>query len=188
VSYEVFISHSSKDKVLAAEICAYLEANRVRCWIAPRDIKPGPDWAGSIVDALDECPVVVVLLTENANASRQVVKEVERADSKGATIIAFRAEPVKLNKSLEYFLSSRHRLDASSRPTEPHLATLLAAVNDGIGKRSRERTVLPVAERSARASEARAGLAREFKELSPDDWGARPRNRVGQFFSALLSE
>ena len=42
--FEVFISHSLKDKATAEAVCAKLEAAKVRCWIAPRDISPGADW------------------------------------------------------------------------------------------------------------------------------------------------
>ena len=47
----VFISHSSKDKVVADAIVHRLEENGIRCWIAPRAITK-TDWAGSIMDAL----------------------------------------------------------------------------------------------------------------------------------------
>ena len=43
-THDVFISHSSKDKIVADSIVAALEAAHIRCWIAPRDIKPGTDW------------------------------------------------------------------------------------------------------------------------------------------------
>ena len=43
----VFISHSSKDKEIAEKVCLFLEANSVPCWIAPRDVTPGPElWRG----------------------------------------------------------------------------------------------------------------------------------------------
>jgi hypothetical protein len=57
MAYDVFISHSSKDKVMADAICAGLEARGVRCWIAPRDILPGIEWTKSIVDAIANCKV-----------------------------------------------------------------------------------------------------------------------------------
>jgi hypothetical protein len=41
---DVFISYSSKDKPTADAVCATLEANGIRCWIAPRDVVPGSDW------------------------------------------------------------------------------------------------------------------------------------------------
>ena len=42
---DVFISHSSIDKELADKVCETLEARSLKCWIAPRDIMPGSEWA-----------------------------------------------------------------------------------------------------------------------------------------------
>jgi hypothetical protein len=52
LAHNVFISHSTKDKEIAAEICAALEADGISCWIAPRDIKPGEEWPVAIVKAV----------------------------------------------------------------------------------------------------------------------------------------
>lgn len=35
--YAAFISYCSEDKKIADAVCGTLEANRLRCWIAPRD-------------------------------------------------------------------------------------------------------------------------------------------------------
>jgi hypothetical protein len=40
MAFDAFISYSSKDKAAADATCAVLEASGVRCWIAPRDIRP----------------------------------------------------------------------------------------------------------------------------------------------------
>ena len=42
----VFISHASQDHVVAEEICRLLEEDGIRCWIAPRNVDPGHDYAG----------------------------------------------------------------------------------------------------------------------------------------------
>jgi hypothetical protein len=38
MSFDVFISYSTKDAIVAKAACAALEAAKIRCWIAPRDI------------------------------------------------------------------------------------------------------------------------------------------------------
>jgi hypothetical protein len=37
VSFDVFISYASKDKVIADAVCTRLEAAGIRCWVAPRE-------------------------------------------------------------------------------------------------------------------------------------------------------
>ena len=51
MAHDVFISYSTEDKPAADAVCAILEKNGVRSWIAPRDIMPGADWGESIVNA-----------------------------------------------------------------------------------------------------------------------------------------
>ncbi len=129
MAHDVFISYSSKDKPIADAACATLEANALRCWIAPRDILPGADWGESIIDAINESRVMILVFSSNANASPQIKREVERAVSKGIPILPFRIENVPLSKSLEYFISTPHWLDALTQPMEQHLQYLTQTVN-----------------------------------------------------------
>ncbi len=41
MAYDVFISYSTPDKVIADAACATLEQRQIRCWMAPRDVLPG---------------------------------------------------------------------------------------------------------------------------------------------------
>jgi hypothetical protein len=41
MEFDVFISYSHQDKPTADAACATLEAEGIRCWIAPRDVAPG---------------------------------------------------------------------------------------------------------------------------------------------------
>jgi hypothetical protein len=61
--FDVFISYPHQDKAMADATCAKLEAEGIRCWLAPRDISPGADWAASIVDAIDGCRVMVLIFS-----------------------------------------------------------------------------------------------------------------------------
>jgi hypothetical protein len=41
MAHDVFISYASEDKTVADAVCAMIESQGVRCWIAPRDVLPG---------------------------------------------------------------------------------------------------------------------------------------------------
>src|SRR5207248_7711666 len=92
---DVFISHSSKDKAVADAVCAALEAAGVGCWIAPRDILPGVDWATSIVKALAAARMMVLVFSRHTQGSGQVRREVERAASRDIPILPVRIEDVR---------------------------------------------------------------------------------------------
>ena len=126
--HDVFLSHSAKDKPVADAICAKLEQAGIRVWIAPRDIRPGANWGEAIIEALEGCRAMVIVFSASANASPQVLREVERAVGKGVAVIPFRIENVVPSKAMEYFLSSPHWLDAMSPPLEGHIDELVASV------------------------------------------------------------
>ncbi len=128
MAHDVFISYSSTDKAVADRVCIGLEQSRVRCWIAPRDVSGGSNYAESIIEAISASPVMVLIFSAGSNESAQVLREVERAVSKGMAIIPFRIENVPLSKLMEYFVSSNQWLDAFQPPFDARLAELTSAV------------------------------------------------------------
>lgn len=128
MAHDVFVSYSSVDKPVADALCASLEREGIRVWIAPRDILPGKIWGEAIIDAISSSKLMVVVFSSNSNNSNQVLREVERAVSKGVAIIPFRIENVAPSKSMEYFLSSPHWLDALTPPLEQHIQKLTSIV------------------------------------------------------------
>lgn len=128
MSHDVFISYSSKDKPTADAVCAVLERQGLRCWMAPRDILPGREWGEAIIDAINDARAFVLVFSSHANASQQIKREVERAVHRGLPLIPVRIEDVAPTKSLEYFISTPHWLDAFSPPLERHLEHLGAVI------------------------------------------------------------
>ena len=128
MAHTVFICHSARDKQVADAACAALEARRIPCWIAPRDILPSDEWGKAVVSAIHECRILVLIFSANADASPQVRREVERAVSKGKTILPFRIEDVMPSDAMEYALGNTHWLDALTPPMEANLAHLADTV------------------------------------------------------------
>ena len=71
---QVFISYSSKDRTIANMVCALLEERGHRCWIAPRDIIPGTSWGEAIIDGLKSSSVFVLVFSQHANTSPQILR------------------------------------------------------------------------------------------------------------------
>ncbi len=128
MAHDVFISYSSKDKLIADATLAVLEQNGIRCWIAPRDITPGMNWGGSIIEAINHARIMVLVFSGNANKSQQIEREIERAVHRSITIIPMRIANITPEKSLEYFLSTPHWFDAFPPPAEQHLQKLAETI------------------------------------------------------------
>ena len=127
-SQPVFVSYSQPDRDTALAIVSHLEGQEIRCWVAPRDVPPGTDWAEQIVAAIARACLMVLVFSSSANGSPQVRREVERAVHHRVRVLPFRVEDVLPSHSMEYFLSSQHWLDAFPPPMEPHYARLTAYV------------------------------------------------------------
>jgi ABC-type branched-subunit amino acid transport system substrate-binding protein len=72
MAHDVFVSYSSQDKSTADAIVASLEANGIRCWVAPRDIMPGTDWGEAIVEAIEQSGTMVLVFSAHSNTSPQI--------------------------------------------------------------------------------------------------------------------
>lgn len=121
---DVFVSYSQADRECAFQLVAQLESRAIGVWVAPRDISPATDWAEAIIEAISGARLMVLVFSAHCNASPQVRREVERAVHREIPILPFRIEDVLPARSLEYFLSTPHWLDAFPPPREPHFVRL----------------------------------------------------------------
>lgn len=111
---QVFISYRKEDKPSADRICEKLERGGIQCWIAPRNIPAGREWAAAIVEALKSCNSFVLVLSSNSKNAKQISREAELADNLGLPIITVRVEDVEPPPELQYFLGNIQWLDAFS--------------------------------------------------------------------------
>lgn len=100
----IFISHSSTNAKLAEAICNKIENNGHECFLAPRNIRLGHEYASEIVMGIDNSNAMLLILSKQAINSPHVLREIERAVSKSIPIIVYKYEDVELTKSMEYFL------------------------------------------------------------------------------------
>jgi hypothetical protein len=128
IKRDIFVSYSQPDRECAFQLTAQLEAQGIDVWIAPRDIAPAADWAEEIIEAISCARLMVLVFSAHCNMSPQVRREVERAVHRQVPILPFRIEDVLPARSLEYFLSTQHWLDAFPPPREPHYARLTAHI------------------------------------------------------------
>ena len=143
---EIFISYSSQDKAAASAVREALENVALQCWIASRDITPGRKYAEAILDGIDQCRVFLLVLSTSSNASPQVEMEVNRAASRNKFILSFRLDQGALSKSLEYYLASRHWLEASNPPGEADIQALISAVRKLLASAGSEPELSPTDE------------------------------------------
>jgi hypothetical protein len=127
---DIFVSYCTKsDRDAAYALVAYTESRGIECWIAPRDVQGGMEWAAEIVNAITAAKVMVLIFSASANSSPQVRREVMLAAHRGVRVIPFRIEDITPASSLEYFLGGHQWLDAFPPPLDPHYLRLVVCLN-----------------------------------------------------------
>ena len=125
---DVFISYSSKDKHIADAVCHELEENRIKCWIAPRDVLAGMAYARQIIHAIKDCEILILIFSSSANESQHVSNEIDQGFKANKPIIPFVIEESNVNDELDYYLSRKHWLVAYpdyKQKTETLIKTVL---------------------------------------------------------------
>ena len=135
---EVFISHSAQDKKVAETICGALEQQGIRCWVAPRDVRPGKSFPGEITRAIQQTKVMLLIFSRYSNSSEQVLREVQLAVDCRVPIVRLRMEDIPLSDDLRYYLSTPQYLDALTAPLSKHIPSLVTAVKDLLGPATEE--------------------------------------------------
>ena len=133
---QVFISHSQKDKAIAEIICSSLEQAGIECWIAPRDIPYGTDWAGEIADAIKASKMFLFILSHSSNASRQCPKEINIADNANIPMLCVAVDEVKMNSALEYHLSNKQAVFVNANRIRDELDNIVFSVSSGLSDAS----------------------------------------------------
>ena len=128
MDHQVFICHSSLDQATAASVCGALERSGIRCWMAPRDVLGGQDYAEALVAALESSRVLVLVFSRRANESAHVRRELEQVVSRKIPIVPLRIEDVPMSKAIEYFVGSHHWLDVPTGSIEQHLDRIVESI------------------------------------------------------------
>jgi hypothetical protein len=123
----VFISYASADFAHAAAVCARLEEQGVPCWIAPRDINrdvlPYPQ---AIEQAINQVRAVVVLVSDTANLSVHIPRELDLALAQKLLIVPVQLENVAPAGQLRYLLATCQWLNAYDQDFHASVDELLA--------------------------------------------------------------
>lgn len=132
---DVFVSHSSKDKEIAERVVKYFEDKGLSCWMAPRDIVPGSDWAAAINTAITASKVFVIIYTANSSESSQVSREISLAENKqGVHVVPYKTDDTPLKGSFEYYLTGSHFIAANYAKKDYKLEELYDIVAGLAGK------------------------------------------------------
>jgi len=116
--HDVFISYKSEDSAVALRVRDTLEKNGIMCWIAERDISGGSNYAADIPAAIAQCRVLVLILTNAAQESPWIMKELDSAIAGRKLILPLKIGYFEINKTMSFLLAGVQYYDATTNPDE----------------------------------------------------------------------
>jgi hypothetical protein len=106
-----YISYATKDVKVAQTLCSALESRGIGCWINARDIQPGENFQVSIVRALREAKIMVLVFTHNSNSSDEMTRELALASQQKLIVIPLRVDDVTPGEAFAYEFATRQWID-----------------------------------------------------------------------------
>ena len=102
---KVFISYCSEDIRDAVRLQKELKKAGITCWVSNDSLLPGADYAKVIPKAIRACRIFILILSENAQKSEWVPRELDQAINDGKLILPFMVEKCDLDDQFHFYLS-----------------------------------------------------------------------------------
>jgi hypothetical protein len=138
----IFLSYSRGDAQQADNWVADLEHFGYRVWIDRAGIRGGQQWKATIVRAIQEAQVLILLLSPNSARSDNVRREIDLAVETEKRIIPVEIQPTTIPPTLLYQLAGVQLLQVWREP-RGGLSLVIAALKEAGVERGAARIVEP---------------------------------------------
>lgn len=140
---DIFISYKSEEFDDALWVKNTLEKNGISCWMAPMCISGGASYATEIPNAIKNCKVFVLILSEKVQESKWVPRELDQAINLDKIIMPFMLEDCALKNDFAFYLTNVQRYSAYF-DKEAAMAKMLEDIKNYLGYKEPE--IVPVSE------------------------------------------
>jgi len=113
--FDFFLSYRRSDQAVGRALASELQARGATVWWDER-IEGGEDWRDAIVENLEKSRALIILFSEDCNASKQLRKELALADALDKTIIPVLIEDTKPKGHYLYELAALNWLQIHPDP------------------------------------------------------------------------
>ncbi len=132
-SPEVMVSYSSHDRPQVMQFVQRLRAAGVAAWIDQGGIDGAQRWGEEIVNAIDSCKTVLLMISQTSMQSENIAKEVMLAWENNKHFLPLCLEDAKIAKSMQYQLAGIQQIKLyEGDPEAKFVAVLRALVRLGV--------------------------------------------------------
>jgi hypothetical protein len=140
---EIFISYSRRDQEFVTRLASDLDAQVAGVWFDQSDIQLGEKWYDEIMEGIRDCKAFVLVLSPDADKSRYVHEEVNKALELGKTIFPVIYRPAEWSDEFRTLVKETQTLDLRSGSYTDSFQKLVdGLIAAGAGRASGERPFL----------------------------------------------
>jgi len=125
---EVMISYSSQERPQVMQIVQKLRTAGVAVWIDHGGIDGAQRWGEEIVNAIEECKIVLLMISRASMRSENIAKEVSIASDGGKRLLPLYLEEAEIPKSMRYPLSGIQHIKFYDGDPETKFLSMLRAL------------------------------------------------------------
>lgn len=156
--YDLFISYATVNEEIANKVVSLIEKRGYKCFIAPRNIDTGKEYASEIIRGISNSLAVMLICSTASDKSGYVLREINSAVARNKTIIPLRIESFIPSEAMEFYLGPTQWLDAFPQLLDTHIDAVTQIVDgmkrsmekekseDGDGVRYKEPTLIRISE------------------------------------------
>jgi class 3 adenylate cyclase len=126
---QLFISYARKDRDHVLPWVQALQALGVSVWMDERGLDGAVLWQQEIVEAIDGCALLLLMLSPTAVGSRSVQREVTLAIEANKPVLPLILEPVQIPAALRYQLAGIQHIDLFAGDREEKLQAITRSLN-----------------------------------------------------------
>jgi hypothetical protein len=140
---DIFISYSRRDQEFVTRLALDLDAQVAGVWFDQSDIQLGEKWHDEIIDGIRECKAFVLVLSPDADKSKYVHEEVNKALELGKTIFPVIYRPAEWSDEFRTLVKDIQTLDLRSGSYTDNFQKLVdGLIEAGAGKATDEKPFL----------------------------------------------
>ena len=125
---DVMVSYSSRDRAQVMQFVQRLRAAGVAAWIDQGGIDGAQKWGEEIVNAIDACKTVILMISATSMQSENINKEVMLAWENGKHFLPLCLEDAKIPKSMQYQLAGIQQIKLYEGDPEAKFVSVLRAL------------------------------------------------------------
>ena len=127
-SPEVMVSYSRQDSAQVLQFVQRLRAAGVAAWIDQGGIDGAQKWGEEIVNAIDSCKTVILMISQVSMQSENIAREVMLAWENNKHFLPLCLEDAKIAKSMQYQLAGIQQIKLYEGDPEAKFVSVLRAL------------------------------------------------------------